>query len=125
MVRPQPKYLEKEVLSANPATHVVLLYNRAIALLKQILATESEEDEVKRVKIRAEAFSKVVDILSYLKACLNFEKGGEIAKNLNEVYEVLIEELIRASIRWDEKPVRDSIEILEKLRDAFYAIGRA
>jgi flagellar protein FliS len=125
MVSRQPKYLEKEVFSANPAAHVVLLYNRAIALLKQILMAESEEDEVKRVKIRAEAFSKVVDILSYLKACLNFEKGGEIAKNLNEIYEVLIEELIRASIRWDEKPVRDSIEILEKLRDAFYAIGRA
>jgi len=125
MVRPQPRYLEKEVLSANLPLHVVLLYNRAIALLKQILMAESEEDEVKRVKIRAEAFSKVVDILSYLKACLNFEKGGEIAKNLNEIYEVLIEELIRASIRWDEKPVRDSIEILEKLRDAFYAIGRA
>jgi len=125
MVRPQPRYLEEEVLSANSVTHVVLLYNRAIALLKQILTAESEEDEVKRVKIRAEAFSKVVDILSYLKACLNFEKGGEIAKNLNEIYEILIQELIRASIRWDEKPVRDSIEILEKLRDAFYAIGRA
>ena len=125
MVRPQPRYLEKEVLSANSVTHVVLLYNRAIALLKQILTAESEEDEVKRVKIRAEAFSKVVDILSYLKACLNFEKGSEIAKNLNEIYEILIQELIMASIRWDEKPVRDSIEILEKLRDAFYAIGRA
>ncbi len=125
MVRPQPRYLEKEVFSANPATHVVLLYNRAIALLKQILMAEAEKDEVKKVKIKAESFSKVVDILSFLKACLNFEKGGEIAKNLNEIYEILIEELIRASVKWDEKPVRDSIEILEKLRDAFYAIGRA
>jgi len=125
MVRVQPNYLESEVLSANPTTHVVLLYNKAIALLKQILVADSEEDELKKVKLRAEAFGKVVDILSYLKACLNFEKGGEIAKNLNEIYEILIEELIRANIRWDEKPVRDSIEILEKLRDAFNAIGRA
>jgi len=125
MVSPQPKYLEKEVFSANPTSQVVLLYNRAIALLKQILMAEFEEDEVKRVKIRAEAFSKVVDILSYLKACLNFEKGGEIAKNLNDIYEILIDELIRASVKGDEKPVQDSIEILEKLRDAFYAIGRA
>ncbi len=125
MVRPQPKYLEKEVFSASEVQRVIMLYNRAISHLKTILNGASIEDPVAKVKVKAEAFGKTIDILSYLQACLNLEKGGEIAKNLQEIYEVMITELTRASISGDQKPVMDSIEILEKLRNAYQEIMKA
>lgn len=123
MLSPSKNYLEREVLEGSPLQHILLLYTKAINSLR--IARNLIKEEIKtpeEVKIKAENLTRAVDILAYLQACLDLEKGGEIAKNLKEIYEILIRELISANIKNDLKPIEDAIEILEKLRSAFAEI---
>lgn len=125
MVKPQNYYLEQEILRASPLDHVILLYSRAINLLKtveRLIQEKSSTPEV--IKAKAEALSKAIDILTYLSTILDEEKGGEIARNLKEIYNILIRELLRFNFDHDRKIILDSIEILENLRKAWIDIKR-
>lgn len=125
MVKPQNYYLEQEILRASPLDHVILLYSRAINLLKtveQLIQEKSSTPDV--IKAKAEALSKAIDILTYLSTILDEEKGGEIARNLKEIYDILTRELLRFNFDHDRKIILDSIEILENLRKAWIDIKR-
>lgn len=123
MLKPQYHYMEREVLQASPIDQVILLYNKAISSLKMVERFISDEKPTpESIKSRAENLSKVVDILTYLTATLDEEKGREIAKNLREIYNTLIEELIKVNFTKDQKVVKDAIDILENLKKAWIDI---
>ncbi|MFN3505640.1 MAG: flagellar export chaperone FliS, partial [Caldimicrobium sp.] len=83
---------------------------------------EDCENSPEAIKNKANALAKATDILIYLQAILDFEKGGDVAKNLNEIYEILINELISCSFKLDLKKIEDAIEILENLKKTWYSI---
>jgi len=115
--------MEREVLQASPLDQIILLYNRAINSLKMVERSISENKPTpESIKSRAENLSRVIDILTYLTAILDEEKGKEIAKNLKEIYTILIEELIKVNFTMDKKVVNDAIDILENLKRAWIDI---
>uniref|UniRef100_A0A832LUB2 Flagellar export chaperone FliS n=1 Tax=Caldimicrobium thiodismutans TaxID=1653476 RepID=A0A832LUB2_9BACT len=123
MLNPQHHYMEREVLQASPLDQIILLYNRAINSLKMVERSISENKPTpESIKSRAENLSRVIDILTYLTAILDEEKGKEIAKNLKEIYTILIEELIKVNFTMDKKVVNDAIDILENLKRAWIDI---
>jgi flagellar protein FliS len=123
MVKYTQKYFEKEVLEGSPVEHIILLYGKAINCLKQVKRSITEGlNTPELVKTKAENLSRVVDILIYLEAILDLEKGGEIAKNLKEIYDIIIDELIKVNFTNELKPLDDSIEILENLKKAWIDI---
>lgn len=123
MLKPQHHYMEREVLQASPLDQIILLYNRAINSLKLVERSISENKPTpESIKSRAENLSRVIDILTYLTAILDEEKGKEIAKNLKEIYTILIEELIKVNFTMDKKVVNDAIDILENLKRAWIDI---
>lgn len=123
MLKPQHHYMEREVLQASPLDQIILLYNRAINSLKLVERSILEDKPTpESIKSRAENLSRVIDILTYLTAILDEEKGKEIAKNLKEIYTILIEELIKVNFTMDKKVVNDAIDILENLKRAWIDI---
>ncbi len=123
MIRANQNYLEKDVLQGSPLDHIILLYNKTINCLKQVKkAIDSGLNSPDIVKLKADNLSKVIDILVYLEAILDMEKGGEIAKNLKEIYDILIDELIKVNFTNDLKTVEDAIEIFENLKTAWLDI---
>ncbi|MGC9017850.1 MAG: flagellar export chaperone FliS [Caldimicrobium sp.] len=123
MLRPNGNYLERQVLEGSPLEHLILLYGKALNSLKLAKnAIESGLNDPDTVKTKVENLSKAMDILIYLQAILDLEKGGEIAKNLKEIYQTLIQALIEVNFSNNLKPLNDSIEILEKLRNAWMEI---
>ncbi|MGC8871949.1 MAG: flagellar export chaperone FliS [Caldimicrobium sp.] len=123
MLRPNGNYLERQVLEGSPLEHLILLYGKALNSLKLAKnAIESGLNDPDTVKTKVENLSKAMDILIYLQAILDLEKGGEIAKNLKEIYQTLIQALLEVNFSNNLKPLNDSIEILEKLRNAWMEI---
>ncbi|NPA39650.1 MAG: flagellar export chaperone FliS [Thermodesulfobacteria bacterium] len=113
-------YIENQVRNADPLELVLMLYNKAISCLKISKKTIEEGlTEPEQVKKKAENLSRATEILAYLQGSLNFEKGQEIAKNLNEIYETLINELVKANMENDTEIIAKSIEILEDLKKAW------
>ncbi|MEJ7553587.1 MAG: flagellar export chaperone FliS, partial [Aquificaceae bacterium] len=60
---------------------------------------------------------RATEILIVLDATLNMDLGGEIAKNLHEVYQALINDLIRITVEGDEaQTLRRMVKILTELK---------
>lgn len=71
------------------------------------------------VTVKANAISKVTNALAVLKASIDFEKGGEIAKNLDALYAFCIDTLIKASARDDKQAVDDVKGIVNDVYTGF------
>ena len=120
MNNPAEAYLQNLVENANPIRLVIMLYDKAISCIEEAIeAIEKGLETPEDVKIKAENLTRATDILIVLKASLDFEKGKEIAKNLNEIYEVLINEIIDANIKNDAENLKKIKEVLEGLREAW------
>jgi flagellar protein FliS len=112
-------YKQNQVMTADPLNLVVMCYNGAISNLK-IAKAKMEEQKYEE---KANALKKFLDILSELIASLNFEKGGEIATNLNAIYAYIFRRVSDAGIEKDTKALDEAIGILEELRDAWEEIS--
>jgi len=113
-------YLENQVKNAHPLDHIIMLYNKAISCLK--IAKKAIEEGLKNpenVRKKAENLGKATEIIAYLQGSLNIEKGGEIAKNLNLIYDILISELVKANLEDNMEIITKSIETLETLKKAW------
>ena len=120
MYKMMQNYLEHQVNSAHPVELIIMLYNKAINCLKIAKASiEDGVEEAENIKKKAKNLGRATEILAYLQSCLNFEKGGEIAKNLNEIYDILIRELVRANIENNVEILEKTINILINLKSAW------
>ena len=111
-------YKQNDVLTADPTTLVVICYNSAISHLKLAKNKIVEGD----YEAKAESVNKAIAIISELMAVLNFEKGGEISKNLDALYRYSIGRITHFSVSRDMSAADEVIGILEELRDAWKEI---
>lgn len=108
--------LETEVLSASPERLITLLYDGALAAIaKARLYMESNNAQGRGV-----ALSKAIDIIeSGLKASLNMEAGGDLAKNLSATYDLMISHLMLANLRNDASKLDLAENMLRDIADAW------
>tara|TARA_Y100000994_G_C15521365_1_gene371754 strand:+ start:137 stop:544 length:408 start_codon:yes stop_codon:yes gene_type:complete len=86
-----------------------------IALARSALAKNDREG-------RAEAVTKAQKILFGLRDSLDFDKGGELAINLDSLYEYSIRRLVKAHAREDDSIFREVMDLMVTIRDAWKQI---
>jgi len=119
-MNPAEVYLQNMVENANPIRLVIMLYDKAISSLEEAMdAIREGLDDVNRVKSKAENLTRVTDILIVLRSSLDEEKGKDMAKNLDEIYDILINESVRANMTNDVELMEKIKRILEELREAW------
>jgi len=111
-------YQRSDVLTADPMALVLICYNAAISNLKIAKARYLD----KQYEAKAIATNKALDIISELLSGLNFEKGGDIAKNLDAIYRYLLNRIHHGDVNRDLSPLDEAITILEELREAWNTI---
>lgn len=108
-------YRETNVLTADPKKLVIMCYEGAISNLKiarkRYLSGEYEA--------KAKAVQKTQDIISELMQALDFEKGGEVAKNLDTLYNYMQRRLLDAEVEKEIKAVDEVASMLEELKEAW------
>jgi flagellar protein FliS len=116
-------YLENMVENANPVRLVIMLYEKAINCLENALEIGDTEDfDMQRSKY--EEMGRALEIISVLDAILDMEKGGEIAKNLREIYRSLMDELTYQMLKEDKERLERVIKILKNLKSAWEEVER-
>lgn len=113
------KYLTQQVMTASPAKLVYMLYDRAIASLREAIAAIEEGAIEKRWK----ANNRAMEIINHMWSTLDVERGGEIGENLNQLLPYMMLRLPDVDIHNDPQPARDVIVLLEPLRDAWREIA--
>jgi flagellar protein FliS len=108
-------YFEDEVLEANPLKLVELLYRGAldsIAAAKRYLRSGD-------IRSRSRAISKAMAIVTELALSLNHKDGGEVSRNLAELYGYIEKVLIQANIEQCEPPLTEAERLLSTLLEGW------
>lgn len=111
-------YKNNQVLTSPPNKLVAMLYDGAIRNIK-IAKLAITEDRLGDVNT---PLQKAQDIVFELMSTLNFEAGGEIARNLYNLYDYMYLKLIRANIDKDMDALNEVEKFLEELRDTWAQI---
>jgi flagellar protein FliS len=112
-------YQENRVMTQTPGRIVVMLYEGAVKFLKQAI----REMEAGKYIEKGKSINRAVDIIQELNVTLNMEAGGEIAKNLRQLYAFMLDRLFQANIRKDAGMIRETIKVLEGLNESWKAVA--
>jgi flagellar protein FliS len=97
------QYKQMSIKTANRGQILIMLYEAAIQHVKRAsLAIEKNDRNAKGV-----AIGKAHDIINELMNTLDFEAGGQIAKDLERLYQFMTEQLVKANIEHNQKPLED------------------
>ena len=112
-------YGTQQVMTSSPAQLVALLYDKAIASLREAIQA-IEAGEVER---RWKANNKASEIITHLANTLDHDAGGEIAANLERLYNFMLTRLFEVDRYKDAKAAREVIGLLEPLRDSWHQLA--
>jgi flagellar protein FliS len=108
-------YRANQVVTADPGTILLLLYQGTIDFLNQAKTALGQRD----VAEKGRCISRALAIISELLSSLNFEVGGEVARNLESLYLFMIDQVTTANIHNDPKPLEDTIKLLGTLKEGW------
>lgn len=108
-------YREMELLSASPERLVVIVFEQLVVNLERARIAMERND----IELRVTALRRARGLLSELLATLDFEKGGAIAKQLADLYQFMLYELVDIGQRGDLRAMRKLVSIASNLRDGF------
>ncbi len=115
MANPYQKYKQTSVLSASREQILLMLYEGAIKFTKlAILATEQN-----KVGDRGHNIIRAFDIVMELNATLDHKVGGELSKQLEQLYSFMMDQYTKANITGDPAPLHANIKVLENLYDGW------
>jgi len=109
------QYQQNQVNTASPEQVLVMLYDGAIRFTVQALQGIAENDRVKK----AEAISRAMGIITTLSDTLDHDIGGEIAENLDALYNFMVQELTKANLNSDPAHLKTVEGLLHDLRSAW------
>lgn len=112
--------LETGIAAASPHKLIVMLYDGAIvAILNGMTQMKAGNIEEK-----GKAISKAIQIIDNgLRASLDREVGGEIARNLDSLYEYMSSRLLMANLQNSTDILEEVRGLLADLRDTWKQIG--
>lgn len=113
------RYREVEVTTANPVQLVVMLYDGAIAALKEA----QEHIRKNNIAARTRCANRAVGIISELQASLNFRYGGTIALSLDQLYGYMKQLVFQANVEQRCEPLAEVAGLLENLRAAWCTVA--
>jgi flagellar protein FliS len=67
-------------------------------------------------------FERALSSIYFLQKCLDFEKGGDLAKNLFKVYEYCRVQIIEFTLKGSVKKLDTAIEFVQTILDGWHGI---
>jgi len=112
--------VESAVMSASPHELVVSLFGGALSAMKKAAILMEQGD----IPGKGLALSKAINIITNgLRAGLNHEAGGEIAANLDDLYDYMTRRLLQANLHNDIDAIEEVERLLTNIADAWKEIG--
>jgi flagellar protein FliS len=105
------KYKQTSVQSASKEKILLMLYEAAIKFTKLAITATEKKD----IAGRGYNIGRAFDIVNELNNSLNHEVGGDLSKNLEQLYMFITDQFVQANIAGNPKPLQDALRILEVL----------
>ncbi|WP_313548560.1 flagellar export chaperone FliS [Pseudomonas sp.] len=108
-----------QVLEANPHRLIQMLMEGGLSRLAQAKGAMSRG----QIAEKGILIGKAIDIIGGLRECLDPEKGGQIASNLNELYLYMTRRLIEANRHNDEAKIDEVAKLLRTIKEGWDGIA--
>jgi len=108
-------YKKTSVETASKEQILLMLYQAAIKNCKKAI----EAIEQKNIAKKGEHIGKMQDIIVELSNSLDFEVGGEIAKELASLYDYILYSSTQANIKIDKTYLEGCLKVLNTLYDGW------
>ncbi|RTR32582.1 flagellar export chaperone FliS [Shewanella atlantica] len=110
--------LDNEIAVASPHRIIQMMFEGALQRLAQSrYAIENGDMATKGVNI-----GKAIGIISGLNSSLNMEAGGEMAGNVSDLYDFMLQRISDANINNDLQAIDDVCSILKTIKEGWDAI---
>ena len=115
---PYKEYKRQDIMMASPLELIVMLYSGCIKQLKlaKLALGKKQYDQANK------DLQKAQDIITELMMCLDF--NYDISKELMDIYEFILSQIISINISKDEKPIEAIIDMLSKLRSTWVQVQK-
>jgi len=107
------------VAGADPHRLVQMLMDGVMERLAVARACIERGDIAKKAKL----LHSCNTLLAELRGSLNMSAGGALARNLNELYEYMMRQLLRANAESNIEYIKEVASLLGEVRQAWVAIG--
>ncbi|MDU4695599.1 MAG: flagellar export chaperone FliS [Paenibacillus sp.] len=113
-------YQKNKYETASPHRLILMLYNGAV----QYAMRAQKAIENGNVQDSNQCIQKSQAILYELISSLNEKEGGELARNLKNLYLYMIDRLVQANIKKNPVYIEEIVEHLNELKSAWEQIGK-
>lgn len=107
--------VDSQLSAASPHKVIQMLMAGAIERLVQGKAAMAQGN----ISVKGERLGKALDIVISLRTCLSMDDGGDVAKNLDQLYEFMITQITLANVENKAQPIDDVIDILREIKSAW------
>jgi len=109
------QYKNNQVMTASPEQIMIMLYDGAIRFLAQAMKGIDDGN----IELKNYGIQKAMAIVMEFRNTLDHDIGGEIAANLDALYDYMIREMIQANIKKDREKLQNVHTMLSDLRDTW------
>lgn len=118
MLKGTQAYVQTQFTTVGQGDLLILLYDGAL----KFLARAKDRIEAKDYAAKGVLISKALDVIHELDSSLNMDAGGEISKNLHQLYFLCSTRLLQANLRMDLELIDSVVAVLTGLRSAYAEI---
>jgi len=111
--------LESEIDSASPHKLIQLLFAAALNRIAVAQGAIERGD----IPLKGAQIGKAMGIVSGLRSCVDLEVGGELAQNLDGLYEYIGLRLLKASSANDLEALTEAANLLKTLKSGWDGIA--
>ncbi len=111
----QEQYNQNAIKTASPEQLLLMLYDGAIRFIRQAIMASEENKQTEMLGRISKAFAIIVAFSD----TLNHDIGGDIAADLDGLYQFMLKELHKARTQTDQKSLKVVEGLLVDLRDTW------
>jgi len=108
-------YKKTSINTASKEQILLMLYQAAIKNCKKGI----DAIDRKEIALKGEYIGKLQDIVIELNSSLDFEVGGDVAKELSSLYDFILFSSTQANIKIDREPLEGCLSVLTTLYDGW------
>jgi len=103
---------------ASPHQLMLMLFDGAIEAMSFTIGAIQNEN----FELRSKQNTRSITIINGMRECLDMEMGGELAGNLDSLYQYMTQELFRASFKNDADTIQNIQTMLKDIRGSWEKI---
>ena len=111
---------QAQAVDASPHRLIQMLMEGGLTRIAQARGAMERQ----QTALKGELIGKAIGIVGGLREGLDLQQGGELAANLDSLYQYMVSRLLEANVKNDAEPLDEVAGLLRNVKSGWDAIGQ-